>query len=381
MGPLHSAPSSQAGDASLKILVVASDVRIPDQHGGSTHVQELVTHLRAHGEVLLLASAGSHGEGIAAVGRPARRGNALMRHLDALAALPKALAAAREFGPDVIYERCTSYGLGAMIGARLDVPVLGMVLDTRFSWLSLLRARRLVATRLDLVPARVRGKATKVDWGANPTRFDATISGAPARARLGLDDAWVVGYAGTFRDWHGLDTLVPVARRLAHTNVKFLLIGDGPERAQVERLAANQGVSDRFVITGKVPYDDVPPLLAAADACVAPFMPDRHGPSKRDGFILDPLKVFEYLSLGKPSLTIDAPNIRALFEDREHLRMVTPGDDDAMARVLQEWMADAAAATDMATRGREHVLANYTWTAHARQLSELFHDMLRTQGS
>lgn len=376
MMPAPTSTSSSSAARPLRILVVASDVKIPDQHGGSTHVQELVAGLRAHGEVMLLASEGSSGPGVRGVGRPARRWPPLLRHVDAWTALPAALREARAFGPDVIYERCTSYGLGAMLSGRLGVPMLAMVLDQRYSWLSLWRARHLVATRLDLIPRSVRHKGVKVGWGANPRRFNAELSGAPARAQLGLGDAFVVGYSGTFRDWHGLDELVEVATYLLDTPVRFLLVGDGPERGRIERLAGERGVADRFIITGRVPYDDVPELLAASDACVAPFMPDRHGPSRRHGFILDPLKVFEYLALGKPTVTIDAGNIAALFRDPEHLRMVPAGDAEAMAGALRRLMDDPDTARHMAARGRAHVLASYTWDAHAAQLARLFHGMI-----
>lgn len=368
-------------DEPLRMLVVASDVKIPDQHGGSTHVQELVTGLRRHGEVLLLASEGSSGEGVRGVGRRARRLFPFLRHLDARRALPAALREAQAFRPHVIYERCTSYGLGAMIAERLDVPMLAMVLDQRYSWRSLRRAEHLVATRLDLIPEAVRAKGVKVGWGANPERFDAGLTGQKARVEYGLGDAWVVGYSGTFRDWHGLDTLVPVAEALKDTNIRFLLVGDGPEREKLERLATEGGVADRFVITGRVPYDEVPGLLAASDACIAPFVPDRHGPSRKHGFILDPLKVFEYLSLGKPAITINAANIAGLFDEGEHLHMVSPGDTAGYVRALRGLMEQPDRARAMAQRGRDHVLAHYTWEAHATQLVGLFRKMLEARGT
>ena len=360
----------------MRILVVATEILLPDRHGGSTHVRELVDHLRAHGETLLLARRGSQGEGIAAIGRPMRRYPAALRHVDAARNFPRALAVAREFAPDVIYERCTSYGLGAMLSVALRVPLLTMVLDQRYSWLSLLRAKRLVATRVDIVPAPVRNKAVKVSWGANPDLFSVELSGKDVRAELGLGDGFVVGYSGSFKAWHGVDTLVAAADRLRDRDVKFLLVGDGPLRAKTEKDLAKRGLTGMFRFTGSVAYDEVPRLLAAADVCAAPFTPDKHGPSRRHGFTLDPLKVFEYLAMGKPTITIRAPNIESLFSDGEHLLLVEPGDDRALAGAIERFMDDRGLAARTAAAGREQVLAHHTWAAHADHLAAVFQAMI-----
>jgi glycosyltransferase involved in cell wall biosynthesis len=251
-----------------------------------------------------------------------------------------------------------------------------MVLDQRYSWLSLLRASRLVATRLDIVPGPVRGKTVKVSWGANPVLFDAALPGASVREDLGLRDAFVVGYSGSFKAWHGLDTLVAAAGRLRHRNVKFLLVGDGPCKSSIERAVHRLALDDRFVFTGSVPYDEVPRLLAAADACAAPFSPAQHGPSRRHGFTLDPLKVFEYLALGKPTITIRAPNIETLFADGEHLLLVQPGDARDLADAIARFMDDRQLAARTAAAGRERVLERHTWAAHAEQLATVFRAMM-----
>lgn len=363
----------------MRTLVVATDTLLPDHHGGSTHVQELARHLGEHGPTLVLARRGSTGESIAAVGRPMPR-LSVLRQGSALANLRAALPVARDFAPHAIYERCTSYGLGALLGRALGVPVLTMILDQRYSWLSLVLARRLVATRLDIVPAPVRHKAVQVSWGANAELFRPDLPGAPARARHGLGDAFVVGYSGSFKPWHGIDVLVDAAAHLRDRPVRFLLVGDGPERAELVARAEALGLRDRFVLTGAVPYDEVPKVLAAADVCVAPFVPERHGPSRTRGFVLDPLKVFEYLALQKPTVTIRAANIEALFTDGEHLRLVPPADPAALARAIAEAMDDPAGAAARARAGHERVLARHTWRAHATQLVGLFGEMRREAG-
>lgn len=362
----------------MRILVVATDIVLPGRHGGSTHVRELVDHLGQHGETLLLASRGSSGPGIAPVGRPMRRFPAAMRHVDAVRTFLDAGSAVDKFRPDVIYERCTSYGTGAMLARERGIPLLSMVLDRRYSWLSLLQASRIVATVPSaVVPASVRHKAVKVSWGANEGRFHPGVDGRLARERYGLGEGFVVGYAGTFRPWHGVDVLVRAVARLKDKNVRVLLVGDGPGRADIESQVAAAGLGDRFVFTGAVDYAEVPEVLAAADICVAPFEPRFHKGSRGSGFVLDPLKVFEYLALGKPTITVREPNIEALFTDGEDLLLTTPGSESELADAIVRLEQDRDFAASTAEKGRSRVLANHTWGAHAQQLAGLFDEMLK----
>jgi glycosyltransferase involved in cell wall biosynthesis len=360
----------------MRILVVATQIQLPGTHGGSTHVGELIESLRTHGPTMALVRRGSRGKDLVGIslgtGYPAG-----IKHLFPWMYLPAAWLAARRFKPDVIYERGSSYGLGALLSKLLGVPMLCMVLDNHISPISLNTADRIVATSLELIPAAYRDRAVKVSWGANTQRFHPGIDGLPARRRLQIpDDAFVVGYIGSFKAWHGLEFLIEAAGLLRDRPVHYLLVGDGPEREKIETATAADNLGERFAFTGSIPYESVPDYLAAMDCCVAPFDPRNHPGSQDRDFALDPLKIFEYLAMEKPTITIRTPNLQALFEDGSHLRMVNSADGRALAEAIisvQDAPGDAAA---MAKRGYELVVTDHTWQAHADHLVELFEDML-----
>ena len=359
----------------MRILVVATNIKIPDTHGGSTHVGELFRNLSTHGPTHLLAAEGSHGENITGIASWLYPPSPF-KHLVSLRYFPKALRAAEAFKPDVIYERGSSYGLGAMLSAKLGIPMLCMVLDEWYSPLSLIRARKVIATNTELVPAWSRSKAVKVSWGANAELFHPNYSKSDARQRWKLpNDAFVIGYSGSFQKWHGLDSLLEATHLLKDRPLHLLLVGDGRQRQAIEAQCQELGLSSRVTITGRVPYEDVAPSLAAADICVAPFNPSLHNLSKKRGFALDPLKVFEYLALNKPTITVKSRNIEELFEHGTHLRMVEPGDARGLAENIAAMMEHPADAAASAERGREVVLANHTWAAHAAHLASLFRAM------
>ena len=112
---------------------------------------------------------------------------------------------------------------------------------------------------------------------------------APLRRRLGLDGRFVVGWIGSFRRFHALEQAVEAAAGLPAA--ALLLVGDGPERARIERLAHDLGVPATF--TGTVPHHELPAYLAAMDAAV--ILAPRNEP-----FHYSPLKLAEYLAAGLP---------------------------------------------------------------------------------
>ena len=360
----------------MRILFVASNIESPGANGGSTHVTEVVRHLREQDEVLLIARADSHLPQTLAIGTRTplyglRRANALRL---ALRAYPEV----KRFQPQVIYERGSSFGLGALLGYAFGIPSLCMVLDDHRTRLSLARAGRLIATRTDIVPERYRHKLRLVRWGANTRLFHPGLDGSGLRARLGIaPDRLVVGYTGGFYGWHGLEELVAAAAELRDLPATFLLVGEGERSKLVHELVEQSGQRDRFVFTGRVPYADIPTYIAACDVCAAPYNPSRHRQLRDSGeFIYDPLKLFEYMACGKAVITLRAANIEAMFRDGHELLMIAPGDSAELARKLRLLLTDHAQRSALGKAARAAVETQYSWAAHAAELRGLLSELV-----
>lgn len=365
----------------MRILYVAPNIPVPGTHGGSTHVTEVVRVLRALGhEVLLLARWGSSGPGVVGMGGPSLPGP--LRYALPLVHLPMALRAARAFKPDAIYERFSAYGLGVLLGKLLGVPVLSMVLDKQATWITLAGADRLISTAPRLIDTRYHGKLEKVFWGANIEMFHPEVSGAALRHRLGVGpDELLYGYTGALYPWHGLEDLVDAAHLLERDeraqNVRYLILGSGALEEPLRERVARLGLEHRFIMVPRVPYAEVPEYVAACDVCVAPYNPDRHPHFRKHGMFLDPLKVFEYLAAGKPTITFDSKNMRALFDGDRHLVLHGPGDVVGIAAAIVRLATRPDLRAQLAAEGRDHVLENYSWRAHGEHLTRMF-EQLRT---
>jgi len=362
----------------LRVLVVATQIEVPGTGGGQTHVRELIEHLGDHAQVLALTRRGSYGPGIVSTGvwpGLPPRGTA---HLLSAINLLRSRTAVASFAPHVIYERGSSFGLGAMYSRLLKIPMLTMLLDEHISPLSLRQATHIITTNPSLVPDRYREKAVRVSWGANTQRFRPGLDGSAARARFGLrPNDYVVGYCGTFQRWHGLEVLLDVAQlTVDDPSLRFLLIGEHRRAAPLMREVKARGLEARFVFTDRVAYEDVPAALATADVCVAPFSSRLHrGAGLGTTYTLDPLKVFEYLALEKPVVTTAVHSVSELFEDGVHLRMVPEDDAPALASALRRLRSDPEGSLRMAGEGAARVRAQHTWRAHAAHLAQLFASM------
>ncbi len=358
----------------MRILFVAPNIGIPGTNGGSTHVTEVVRALRRHHEVQVLAKVGSSGEGVAGIGLG---DGGAARYVIPFLHFPAAYPIARRFRPDAIYERFSAQGLGVFLGRALGAPVVSMILDAEATWMTLEGADRLITTAPHLIPARYQNKVVEVSWGANTDVFHPGVSGAETRRRLGIgEDEIVAGYTGAFYHWHGLDILVAAAARLdrdpAAPKIRYLLVGDGEMRPDIETRIQAAGLSDRFILTGRVPYEEVPAFIAASDFCVAAYQPDRNPQLRRHGMFMDPLKVFEYLAVGKATITFESPNMRRLFTDGEHALLVPPGEVAPLAASMARVATDPALREQLGRAGRALVERRHSWQAHGEQLGGLF---------
>jgi glycosyltransferase involved in cell wall biosynthesis len=192
--------------------------------------------------------------------------------------------------------------------------------------------------------------------GLDPALVRGGVDGGRVRAALGLGEAFVVGWVGSFRKFHALDVGVDALARVP--GATFLLVGDGPERAPIEARARARGV--RVVCTGTVPHDDVPEYLAAMDAAL--LLADKGGP-----FHYSPLKLAEYLAAGLPVVAPRAGDLPAQLRDEIDALLVPPGDVAALAAAVRRLRDDAPLRARLAS-GAHAAAGLRTWDASVDRL-------------
>ena len=275
---------------------------------------------------------------------------------------------------DVVLERETAFGAGAVLSSLLGVPMVLEMIGPRVSPLSLKKASKVLAYSAKMVGGRVpKRKLELVPAGVDTDMFAPDPDGGrKVRGEQNLSDEFVVGYVGTFQRWHGVRDILTACAKLASAtkNVRVLLVG--PYFTDAMRLAEELGMKDRTRFTGPIPYEEVPAHINACDALCAPYDPGLSSMRSARG-IGAPLKVLEYMSCEKPVVTTRVVPITEVVDDGKTGVLVPPGDPDSLAGALAGLMSDPARSDEIGKEARKEVVARYSW----RSLAETLDGVLR----
>jgi alpha-maltose-1-phosphate synthase len=370
----------------MRILYVASDQTLPGETGGSVHVHEVSRELAKRGhEVHAVVLDQGEGEG-AADGYSIHRIRWFPPHrFFRFRARPQVAALIDRLKPDVLMERYYNFGGEGILAAQAaSIPSLlevnSPVVDHRGSIKALLdaalitrplrgyrerlvrAASALISPLKEIVPEFARDKTHVVTWGANVEAFHPGRRSEARRQSWGAAaNTCVVLFSGSHRPWHGVETLRTAARLLeGRSDVVFVLAGgDHP------------GVATDFRgrHLGRVPYGDMPEVTASADISVAPY--DRSKlPSLELGFFWSPLKIFEALASGVPTITLDIAPLNEIVRENEEGVFFKENDPKDLARVIGSLADDRARLQTMGRKARERA-PRFSWAAHAAQIESI----------
>ena len=374
--------------------------RIRSKDGQYVHVEEMIAALKALGhEIVIVAPTAMEKEEFGAdAGMVAWMKRHLPRMLYELLEFAYAVLAyfrlrraVREHRPDCLYERYNLFlPAGIWLKRRYRLPMLLEVNAplyeerARYDGIALRRLARwtqhstwrgadyvLPVTRVlgDMVAAAGVSEARirVIPNGIDPARFSAAPDTATAKRMLGLQDKLVLGFTGFLRDWHGLDGVIDLIARDADAARHLLVIGDGPARATLEAQARRLGIADRLTITGIVGRDDIARHVAAFDVALQPAVVA----------YASPLKLFEYLALGRAIVAPAQPNIMEILSDGQNAVLFEPGNPDALAAAIERVSRDAGLRQRIAAGARASIAEQgLTWHRNAERVSQLFHELL-----
>jgi glycosyltransferase involved in cell wall biosynthesis len=172
-------------------------------------------------------------------------------------------------------------------------------------------------------------------------------------------------YVGTHAYYHGLDTLIEAAALLReHSDIIFLMIGDGPERARLKQLSVDRGLTN--VIFGQSPYEEMDQLYSIAYASVATLRKMEVAQSMRLS------KVFPSLSCAVPVIYAGVGEAAELLKAHKCGVAVEPEEPALLAQAIASMASDQTMQYAMGCAGRAFVEREYSWsTLVARWLEEL----------
>ncbi len=207
-----------------------------------------------------------------------------------------------------------------------------------------LRTRGIDAARIEVVPQIVDTAAFNPGSAPPSSRAPTASRGA---------SSWDPSpRSATGREWTCFCARWRAARPEL-PQLAALIVGDGPERASLERLASELGIAGAVVFSGRVGHDRAPDHYALLDLFAVP---------RRDLEVcrtVTPLKPFESLAMGVPVVASDLPALRELADDSVAVRLVPPDDPDALAREIVTLAADPSRRGQLSARAREYVFERH----------------------
>ena len=193
-------------------------------------------------------------------------------------------------------------------------------------------------------------KVTYIAYGTDVDMFNPQVDGSSIRAELGMDDKFVVLYAGALGQANDIDTILRAAERLKEEDkIRFVLFGDGKERTRLQAEAERMKLSN-FIFAGVRPKKDMPYVVASADVCLA-ILQDI--PMFRTTY---PNKVFDYMAAGRATVLVIDGVSRGLIESSNGGVFVQPGDDAMLAEKILELSKDPQRVQQMGQSAREYLV-------------------------
>jgi len=289
--------------------------------------------------------------------------------------------------PDAIYERGNIYMLSGVWAARLfNLPLLlevnsplteergkfdGLAMPGFARWTEEVLWRN--ATYVLPVTAVLGGYIQKA--GVPASRIVVTSNGvdtdafrlveADARPRLpaAFKSGPVLGFVGYVRAWHGLPQVVELLAAdpvLAQANL--LVVGDGPARGDLEAQARRLGVDGRVQVCGVIGRDSLAGYVSTFDIALQPEVTA----------YASPLKLFEYMALGRAIIAPDAPNIREILSLEVDALLFEPNNPDSLAAAIRRLVGDAALRARLGAAAAGKIQReDITWARNARRAISL----------
>ncbi|MFI4904373.1 MAG: TIGR04063 family PEP-CTERM/XrtA system glycosyltransferase [Burkholderiales bacterium] len=219
-------------------------------------------------------------------------------------------------------------------------------------------------------------RVTVIPNAVDVRRF--STSGAPdvaLRDVLGLGDATVLGFVGSFYAYEGVDLLLEALARLmsTHPALKVLLVGGGSHEPLLRERAASLGLADRVVFTGRVPNADVQRYYDLIDVLVYPRR------SMRLTELVTPLKPLEAMAQGRMLVASDVGGHRELIRDGDNGTLFPAGDVAALGAVLARVLGARGQWPAMRARARAFVEEERSWDRSVARYREVYRRVAPTR--
>ncbi|MFN2576171.1 MAG: glycosyltransferase [Pyrinomonadaceae bacterium] len=269
-------------------------------------------------------------------------------------------------------------GSEVWIGKHWDMSGMIPLLE-RFEALNLAAAARIFVVseveRQNLLRINVPDERIVVNPNAADTEtFRPGAEGAAVRRELEIrENEIVAGFVGTFGPWHGVLILAQaIASTPPDSGIRFLLIGAGRFRDEVERIVRNAGRQHQVIFVGHVSHERVPALLDACDILLSPHVPLEDG----SPFFGSPTKLFEYMAMGKGIVASRLGQIGEVLTNEETALLVEPGNVRELREAILRLTNSRELRERIGAAARDAAVERHTWKQNAQRVIQAYEALM-----
>jgi PEP-CTERM/exosortase A-associated glycosyltransferase len=192
------------------------------------------------------------------------------------------------------------------------------------------------------------------------------------KERLGLKHKHVIGFIGSFYAYEGLEVLLQALPLMLsrRPDLRVLLVGGGPQEAQLRQLAKNLEIDDKVIFTGRVPHDQVQSYYDLIDVLVYPRL------SMRLTDLVTPLKPLEAMAQGRVLAASDVGGHLELIRDGHNGILFKSGDPHSLAEKVGALLDTPQRWAELCRAGREYVETERNWQVSVDKYQPIYHNLL-----
>ena len=285
-----------------------------------------------------------------------------------------ALRAGRKFGIPVVYEVRAFWEDAAVDHGTSTENGLRYKLTRGLETYALKRADAVTTIceglRGDIVARGI--PASKVTVIPNAVDIDKFAVGGQAdlelKRKLGLEQNRLIGFIGSFYAYEGLDVLLRAVPALSqrHPDLRVLLVGGGPQDANLRQQAKDLGIADKVVFTGRVPHDQVQKYYDLLDVLVYPRL------SMRLTDLVTPLKPLEAMAQGRILAASSVGGHRELIVDGKTGVLFAPDDPASLAAKVGDLLDAQMLWPALRSAGRAYVETERNWPVSVSRYKNIY---------
>ncbi|GJQ60480.1 MAG: glycosyltransferase family 1 protein [Candidatus Scalindua sp. AMX11] len=178
----------------------------------------------------------------------------------------------------------------------------------------------------------------------------------------------ILTYVGTLEKWAKVSDLIEAFRIVTEKSSCFLyVIGDGPDMSKLRERVKHYNLEKTVLFTGKIPYGSIKNYLHASDILLAPF------PDHTALRVACPIKLLEYMSVGKPIVTMNIGEIPSIME-RSKAAIVTSPDVASFANGIIKLIYDKNLQIEI-SKNAKLLSREFTWEKMGKKLLAVYDEV------